>query len=287
MRSPPGSDTFTLRPVRLVRAAETAAAQAAEPQARVRPAPRSQVRSDEVISVLHLRERDVRALGKDRMVFQHRARTRRDRRLHVVDPEDRMRIAHVDDRGRMQHRRVDRADLQFDHAGVAEFLGERNVVPGEARLAHVDGDRALAFDMRRGSGRPWSRNRASLPVSWRQRRRHSACHCRRRRPPSRRNCRCARSVGAGRLAADRAPSTDRMARLQAARSRARRPRSPAPSRRADRARRSRCRCRSSSRRGGSEARSWRSSAPYRGIAAPTPVRRPACGSRERTMLDKK
>ena len=42
--SPPGSVTLTLRPVRLSRAAATAAAQAAEPQALVRPAPRSQVR---------------------------------------------------------------------------------------------------------------------------------------------------------------------------------------------------------------------------------------------------
>src|SRR5262249_37539426 len=45
LRSPPGSVTVTLRPVRLSRAAATAAAQAAEPQALVRPAPRSQVRT--------------------------------------------------------------------------------------------------------------------------------------------------------------------------------------------------------------------------------------------------
>ena len=44
MSSPPGSVTVTLRSVRLSRAAATAAAQAAEPQALVRPAPRSQVR---------------------------------------------------------------------------------------------------------------------------------------------------------------------------------------------------------------------------------------------------
>src|SRR5476649_1508250 len=44
VRSPPGSVTFTLRSLRLSRAAATAAAQAAEPQARVRPEPRSQVR---------------------------------------------------------------------------------------------------------------------------------------------------------------------------------------------------------------------------------------------------
>src|SRR6185312_17144182 len=42
--SPPGSVTCTLRSVRLKRAAATAVAQAAEPQARVKPAPRSHVR---------------------------------------------------------------------------------------------------------------------------------------------------------------------------------------------------------------------------------------------------
>ena len=41
---PLGAVTVTVRSVRPVRAAETAAAQAAEPQASVSPAPRSQVR---------------------------------------------------------------------------------------------------------------------------------------------------------------------------------------------------------------------------------------------------
>ncbi len=42
-KSPPGSVTFTLRARRRRRKPATAAAQAAVPQARVRPAPRSQV----------------------------------------------------------------------------------------------------------------------------------------------------------------------------------------------------------------------------------------------------
>ena len=42
----------------------------------------------------------------------------------------------------MQDRIVDRPDLQFDRAGVAEFLGQRNLVPGETRLAHIDGEEA-------------------------------------------------------------------------------------------------------------------------------------------------
>src|SRR5690242_3856469 len=38
----------------------------------------------------------------------------------------------------MQYRRVDRADLQFDVAGVTEFLRQRDVLPAESRRAHVD-----------------------------------------------------------------------------------------------------------------------------------------------------
>src|SRR5262245_50743776 len=45
MSSPPGNVTATLRSARLSRAAATATAQAADPQALVRPAPRSQVRT--------------------------------------------------------------------------------------------------------------------------------------------------------------------------------------------------------------------------------------------------
>jgi hypothetical protein len=45
MRSPPGSVTVTRRSASLRRAAATVAAQAADPQARVRPAPRYQVRT--------------------------------------------------------------------------------------------------------------------------------------------------------------------------------------------------------------------------------------------------
>ena len=40
----------------------------------------------------------------------------------------------------MQHRRVDRPDLQFDRARVAKLFGERDVAPAEFRHAHVDGD---------------------------------------------------------------------------------------------------------------------------------------------------
>src|SRR3977135_260486 len=38
----------------------------------------------------------------------------------------------------MQNRTVDRADLQFDKTRVGKFLGERNLIPGKPRLAHID-----------------------------------------------------------------------------------------------------------------------------------------------------
>src|SRR5581483_7922819 len=63
--------------------------------------------------------------------------------VDIVDPEDGVRIAHADDRRRMQYRLVDRSDLQFYGAGVAEFLGQRDLVPLEARRPHVDGELAV------------------------------------------------------------------------------------------------------------------------------------------------
>jgi ribosomal protein L1 len=73
------------------------------------------------------------------MVFQQRAEAAEVIGVDVVDPEDRVRIAHVDRGRRMQHRRVDRADLQFDVARVAKLLGKRNFLPAEFWRAHVDG----------------------------------------------------------------------------------------------------------------------------------------------------
>ena len=145
-RSPPGSVTVTLRSVRLVRAPHTAAAQAAEPQARVSPAPRSQVRTIEVIARGHRRERNIGAVGKDRVIFQQRADLAQIVGIDVVDPEHGVRIAHADCRGGMQNRMIDRPDLQLDRPRIEELLGERDLVPSEARNAHVHGG-----DQRRGA----------------------------------------------------------------------------------------------------------------------------------------
>ena len=84
-------------------------------------------------------ERDIGALGEHRMVFQQRAYLAEIIGIDIVDPEHRMRIAHVDHGRRMQDRLVDRSDLQLDGAGIAEFLRQRDFVPGKTRHAHVDG----------------------------------------------------------------------------------------------------------------------------------------------------
>ena len=86
----------------------------------------------------HRRDRDVGALRKDRMMLEHRADPGEVVGIHVLDPEDRVRIADIDHRGGVKDRLVDRADLQLDRAGVAEFLGERDLVPAKARRPHVD-----------------------------------------------------------------------------------------------------------------------------------------------------
>ncbi|ENN89652.1 hypothetical protein RHSP_37059 [Rhizobium freirei PRF 81] len=92
----------------------------------------------------HLRQRDIGTLGKHRMVFEQRAETIEIEGHRVlVHPEDRMRIAHRGDRGRMQDGIVDRPDLQLDAAGIGKFLGQRDLVPGKDRLAHIDRNRAV------------------------------------------------------------------------------------------------------------------------------------------------
>ena len=137
--SPPGSVTRTLRFGALEprrrhrRRAGGRAAGARQTRAALPGA------DDDVLARDDVRQGDVGALGKDRMVLQQRPEAAEVVGLDVVDPEDRVRIAHVDDRRRMQDRSVDRTDLQFDGAGVAELLRQRNLVPLEARRTHVDG----------------------------------------------------------------------------------------------------------------------------------------------------
>ena len=79
--------------------ADTAVAQAAVPQAWVRPTPRSQVRI-----LMAVRERDggkcdVGALGENRVVLEQGAEATEIVCFDVVDPEDRVRVANIHDRG--------------------------------------------------------------------------------------------------------------------------------------------------------------------------------------------
>ena len=146
-RSPPGSVTVTLRSVRLVRAAAHRggaggrAAGAGEAGAAL-PGPH-----DQVIPRRHLCERNIRAVGKDRMMFQHRADLGEIIGGDVVDPEHGMGIAHADRRGGMQNRMIDRPDLQLDRPRITKLLGERDLVPAKARNTHVDrrGQRRVAL----------------------------------------------------------------------------------------------------------------------------------------------
>src|SRR6185437_6845514 len=75
----------------------------------------------DVVAIDDMGERDIGALRKDRMIFQQRHEAREVVGSDIIDPEDRVRIAHVDDRRRMQQRRIDRPDLELDIAGVAEL----------------------------------------------------------------------------------------------------------------------------------------------------------------------
>ncbi len=76
---------------------------------------------DDVLARDHVRQRDIGALRKHRMVFEQRPDLAEVVGVDVVDPEDRVRIAHAHHRRRMQDRLVDRPDLQFDRAGVREI----------------------------------------------------------------------------------------------------------------------------------------------------------------------
>ena len=56
------------------------------------------------------------------MVLEHRPEPAEIISFDVVDPKDRMGIADVDDRRRMQDRFVDWPDLQLDRTGIVERL---------------------------------------------------------------------------------------------------------------------------------------------------------------------
>ncbi len=117
---------------------------------------------DQMLARDHLRQRDIGALRKHRVVLEHRSDLPEIVAVDIIHPEDRMRIAHADGAGRVQDRIVDRPDLQLDRAGVLERLGERDFVPGEARLAHVHrrNERSIALPAIEQTGRGLEGQRA-------------------------------------------------------------------------------------------------------------------------------
>ena len=54
-----------------------------------------------------------------------------------------MRIAHRGDGWCVEHRRIDRPDLQLDPRRVSEFLGKRDVLLAETRLPHIDSNQPV------------------------------------------------------------------------------------------------------------------------------------------------
>ena len=160
-------------------------------------------------------------------------------------------------RGRMQDRIVDRPDLQLDAARVGEFLGQRDLVPGKARLAHVDGRdqrfRALPAVQQAAGRLEGERVLAGFAEHQVGDAAHAVAAGARGRAVAVVDAHI--GVGARRCAAGRAPSSGRRARRPAARRRAPPRRRSAPARRACPPPRSRCRDRSSSRMRGRRARS--------------------------------
>src|SRR5258708_6570592 len=92
----------------------------------------------DVVAIDDMGQRDIGTLRENRVIFQKRPEAAEIVGVDVVDPEDRMRITHADHRRGVQHRRVDRPDLQLDRSRVAKFLCQRNVLPAEFRRAPVD-----------------------------------------------------------------------------------------------------------------------------------------------------
>src|SRR6185503_8148881 len=75
----------------------------------------------------NLGERDIGTFGKERMMLEHGAEAAEIIGREILHPEDAMRVADVDYGRRVEDRIVDRSHLQFDVAGIAEFLRQRNI----------------------------------------------------------------------------------------------------------------------------------------------------------------
>ena len=188
----PARSRSCCRSARSRRCAATAVAQAAEPQARVSPAPRSQTRSlirrGSITCATEMLARSGKSgwcSSKGPIRARSMASTSPTQKIACGLP-----MFTADGVCRIG------ASIgpicKLDAARVGEFLGERDFMPGKARRAHVHREAfvavALASDEARlrleqqGSARD---PRAAWP------RRRSVCRCRKPAPPSHPYCRCA------------------------------------------------------------------------------------------------
>src|SRR5262245_24085717 len=83
-------------------------------------------------------ECNVSPLREEPMVLKLRPDPAQIVGVRVVDPENRVRVAHVHDRRRAQDRRTGRPELQIDRAGIGHRAGQWNLIPAKARRAHID-----------------------------------------------------------------------------------------------------------------------------------------------------
>ena len=185
--SPPSTTTVARRPVRPRRCAFTSAAQAPEPQASVRPAPRSHTRSRMRSGASTWAKPILARSGNSGSCSSAGPKLRRPAaRRHVGHEERRVRVAHAGG-GRVGHRPERQVEVQRVHRP-----GQRDVRPVEPRRPHVDPHPAVGQHLGGqvagdGADHLDARGRSRAPAD----RRRSGWHCRRRRPPRRPGCGCA------------------------------------------------------------------------------------------------
>lgn len=92
------------------------------------------------LPVDYLCETDVSPVGKQRVVFEKRPKLFQVMRVGGLDPKDGVRVTHAGNGRRAEDWRANRTNVQFDVTCVSEGFGQRNVLPAELRLTHVNRD---------------------------------------------------------------------------------------------------------------------------------------------------
>ncbi len=184
-RSPPGKAMVARRSVRPARTPATKRGAGRRAAGERQPGSALPDLEPHGLARQNLRQRNIGALRKQRIMLQHRPDRGEVVGLDDGHEEDGVRIAHADAGGRRQ------AEFsQLDPARVGDFAGKRNVAPAEARRTHVDriGQRPLAPHRQR-PGRCRECEAPARRTARRGNERRSGCHCRRRPKASRPGCR--------------------------------------------------------------------------------------------------